>query len=235
ASTAILACLWERTRSGKGYCIDLSLMDCAVASQVNLFQAFLTNRQIGLEGHEANPPRQGNSHYQIVPYQLFPTQDGHLVLAIGSDAQWRRWAERHAPELSADPRFSTNQERVRHRDLLVPRIEAILRQKTTSDWIRLLSEQDIPHAPVQTYAELAASPWSASRPVSVTIRDHSGQPIDLVGNPFHIQSLDPARPVEDFPGSVPPERGADTDALLRDLCGYDPAEVAALREQGAIE
>src|SRR5207302_11258153 len=81
AATAVLACLKARDQSGHGYAIDLALLDCAVAAQVNVAQAYLTS------GH--NPGRQGNAHLQIVPYQLFATADGWLVLAVGNDCQWR--------------------------------------------------------------------------------------------------------------------------------------------------
>src|SRR5262249_48796647 len=83
ASTAILACLHARQRSQHGYIIDLALLDCAVASQVNVLQAYLSSGQ--------SAPRLGNAHLQIVPYQLFQTADGWLVLAVGNDGQWQRF------------------------------------------------------------------------------------------------------------------------------------------------
>src|SRR4029077_15798194 len=101
AAVAVLACLNARKTSGHGYAIDLALLDCALAAQVNVAQAFLTS------GHV--PPRQGNAHLQIVPYQLFETADGWLVLNVGNDGQWRAFcAAADAPDLGADPRFSTN-------------------------------------------------------------------------------------------------------------------------------
>src|SRR5207247_4300009 len=83
AAAAVLACLHARVRSGHGYAIDLALLDCAVAAHVNVAQAYLTSGTV--------PPRQGNAHLQIVPYQLFATADGWLVLAVGNDAQWQRF------------------------------------------------------------------------------------------------------------------------------------------------
>src|SRR5262249_61986216 len=101
AATAVLACLLARQTSGHGYHIDLSLFDCAVASQVNVAQAYLTSGTVS--------PRQGNAHLQIVPYQLFQTADGWLVLAVGNDGQWQRFCEAAgAPDLCRDARFSTN-------------------------------------------------------------------------------------------------------------------------------
>src|SRR5437764_1767495 len=116
AAVAILACLRAREQSGHGYAIDLALLDCAVAAQVNVAQAFLTSGQV--------PPRQGNAHLQIVPYQLFATSDGWLVLAVGNNGQWQRFCQTAGREdLAADPRFATNPLRVRNRDDLVPLLE----------------------------------------------------------------------------------------------------------------
>src|SRR6516165_5905648 len=101
AAVAVLACLHARQRSGHGYAIDLALLDCAVAAQVNLVQAYLTSGVV--------PPRQGNAHLQIVPYQTFATADDWLVLAVGNDGQWQRFcgaAERQ--DLAEDARFSKN-------------------------------------------------------------------------------------------------------------------------------
>src|SRR5207249_1957106 len=98
AACAVLACLHARARSGHGYAIDLALLDCAVAAQVNVAQAYLTSGTM--------PARQGNAHLQIVPYQLFPTADTWIVLAVGNDGQWRRFSQAAGrPDLAADPRF----------------------------------------------------------------------------------------------------------------------------------
>src|SRR5438093_3908200 len=129
AAAAILAGLHARQRSGHGYAIDLALMDCALAAQVNVAQAFLTS------GH--TPPRQGNAHLQIVPYQLFPTADGWLVLNVGNDGQWRAFCQAAAAAaLGTDPRYATNRQRVQLRDELVPQVEAVMRSLPTAEWER---------------------------------------------------------------------------------------------------
>src|SRR5437763_3429523 len=111
AAVAVLACLHARASSGHGYAIDLALLDCAVASQVNVAQAYLSGGTV--------PPRQGNAHLQIVPYQLFATADSWLVLAVGNDGQWQRFCRAAGGAgLADDPRFATNPLRVRNRDEL---------------------------------------------------------------------------------------------------------------------
>src|SRR5207249_8526599 len=138
AAIAVLACLRARERSGHGYAIDLALLDCAVAAQVNVAQAYLTSGGL--------PPRQGNAHLQIVPYQAFATADDWLVLAVGNDGQWQRFcraAER--PDLAADGRFATNVQRVEHRGVLVPLVEGLMKTRTGADWQQRLQAAGVPH------------------------------------------------------------------------------------------
>jgi crotonobetainyl-CoA:carnitine CoA-transferase CaiB-like acyl-CoA transferase len=221
ASNSILACLHARSRSGHGYAIDLALLDCAVAAQVNLAQAYLTSGQV--------PVRQGNAHLQIVPYQLFQTADSFIVLAVGNDGQWQRFcraAER--PDLAANSRFTTNVLRVQNRDELVPLLENQMRTQTTAAWVEHLLATEVPHAPVWNYAELFQQPQMAARGMRVEVRDPQGRPVDLLGTPFHIDGVDLPAP------QMPPALGEHTDAVLTDLLQMRPDQIAALREKGVI-
>jgi crotonobetainyl-CoA:carnitine CoA-transferase CaiB-like acyl-CoA transferase len=225
AAVAVLACLHARQHSGHGYAIDLALLDCAVAAQVNVVQAYLSSESV--------PPRQGNAHLQIVPYQLFATADGWLVLAVGNDGQWQRFCRAAgAPDLAADPRFATNPLRVQHRGDLVPRIETILRARATAGWEELLRAAEVPHAPVWNYADLFAHPQAAARGLRVQVRDPQGRPVDLVGTPFHLQGegSEAALP----PPAMPPALGQHTEAVLGELLGLDAERLAHLRRQGVI-
>lgn len=221
AAIAALACLRARESSGHGYAIDLALLDCAVAGQVNVAQAFLSSGKI--------PPRQGNAHFQIVPYQLFATADGWLVLAVGNDGQWQRFCTAAGrPDLAADSRYLKNVDRVRGRAELVPLIEAILRGRTTAAWEAALREAEVPHAPVWDYRELFSSEQALARGIKVEVRDAAGRPVDLVGSPFRIGGA--ALPVE----HLPPRLGADTDAVLRDVLGIGNERLGELRGKGII-
>lgn len=203
AATAVLACLHARAASGHGYAIDLALHDCAVAAQVNVAQAYLTSGAV--------PDRQSNAHLQIVPYQLFATADGHLVLNVGNDAQWRAFCDAAGdPALRDDPRFATNPQRVERRGELGPRLEALFRRLPTAEWVRRLAAANVPHAEVRTYDQVFADEQTRSRGMKLTVRDPAGKPLDLVGSPFHIAGAgSPAF-------TMPPHLGADTDAVLRD-------------------
>jgi crotonobetainyl-CoA:carnitine CoA-transferase CaiB-like acyl-CoA transferase len=221
AAVAILACLRARERSGHGYAIDLALLDCALAAQVNVAQAYVTSGQV--------PPRQGNAHLQIVPYELFATADGWLVLAVGNDSQWQhfcRVAERL--DLAADPRFTTNSSRVENRMVLVPIVEAMMRGRATADWQKRLRAANVPHAVVWNYAELFRQEQIEARGMKLTVRDPQGQPIELVGSPFHIAGAQPAGP------QAPPALGAHTEEVLRGLLGFKSEDMDRLRQAGVI-
>jgi crotonobetainyl-CoA:carnitine CoA-transferase CaiB-like acyl-CoA transferase len=221
AAVAALACLRGREQSGHGYAIDLALLDCAVAAQVNLAQAFLTSGTV--------PPRQGNAHLQIVPYQLFPSADGWLVLAVGNDGQWQRFCQAAGrDELAADPRFQSNTARVENRAVLVPLVEGLLRSRTTAEWQAVLTDAEVPHAPVCDYQTLFASPQAAARNLRVTVRDPAGRPVDLLGTPFHIDGSRLPNP------TAPPRLGVHTQEVLHELLGFDDQQLEALRRQGVI-
>ena len=221
AAVAVLACLQARQQTGHGYAIDLALLDCALAAQVNVAQAYLTSGQL--------PARQGNAHLQIVPYQLFPTADGWIVLAVGNDGQWRRFcAQSGKGEWADDERFALNRRRVENRATLVPLVEALIRMRTTAAWQELLLAADVPHAPLWTYADLFAHPQAAARGLRLTVTDAQGQPVDLVGPPFHIAGAKPSE------ATMPPALGQDTDAVLSELLGLDAERLRGLHERGVI-
>lgn len=220
AANAILACLHAREKSGHGYAIDLALLDCAIAGQVNVVQAYLTSGQV--------PPRLGNAHLQIVPYQAFQTADDWLILAVGNDGQWQRFCQAAGrPDLAGDPRFTTNAQRVVGRDVLVPMIEALMRTRTSADWQDRLLRAEVPHAPVLDYAQLFALEQVQARGMKQTVRDPAGNPVDLAGTPFHIAGAEPVS------AAMPPALGQDTEAVLREL-GLDAEQIARLKADQAI-
>jgi crotonobetainyl-CoA:carnitine CoA-transferase CaiB-like acyl-CoA transferase len=222
AATAVLACLHARNQTNHGYVIDLALLDCAVAAQVNVLQAYLASQKPA--------SRLGNAHLQIVPYQLFKTADGWLVLAVGNDGQWQRLcAAADLVDLAKDARFIANADRVRHRAVLVPILETLFQRRSTAQWETNLLAADVPHAPVWDYATLLADPQAAARGLRVTVKDPRGDTVDLIGSPFHIGGA--AAP--EF--RCPPELGADSRAILEEILGLDVAKIAELRANGIIE
>ncbi|MCI0378049.1 MAG: CoA transferase [Gemmataceae bacterium] len=220
-AVAVLACLHARKLSGHGYHIDLALLDCAVAAQVNVAQAYLTSGQV--------PPRQGNAHLQIVPYQAFQTADDWLILAVGNDGQFQRFCKAAGREdLAKDERFATNSERVRHREDLIPIIASLLKTRTADEWQKLLLEAEVPHAPVWNYQQLFEHPQAQARGLRVTVRAPDGKPVDLVGSPFQIDGATLPTP------AMPPGLGQDTETILTQVLGLDARTIEQLKQQRVI-
>jgi len=199
AVTAIMAALIERGRTGRGHHIDAALLDVQVAMLAN--QA--SNHLVG----GMRPRRVGNAHVNIVPYQVFRTKDGHLVLAVGNDGQFQRFCQLAGrPQTSHDPRYATNPERVHHRGELVPLIADWMREKTTLEWVALLEPNAVPCAPILEVPEVFEHPQVVARGMQVT-RDG----VPMVAAPMRF---DGGRPVADRPPPHLDEHGPAIRAQL---------------------
>ncbi|MGN7870721.1 CaiB/BaiF CoA transferase family protein [Paracoccus sp. 22332] len=153
---AVQAALAERARSGRGQHLDLSLLDCGVAVLANQATNFLLGGTV--------PHRLGNAHPNIVPYQLFPACDGHLIVACGNDRQFAALCRvLDLPGLPGDPDFATNPARVAHRDRLVPVLAAATARRTRADLIAAMEAAGVPAGPVNDVAEALAEPQIAAR------------------------------------------------------------------------
>ncbi|MBA4215670.1 MAG: CoA transferase [Polaromonas sp.] len=193
ATTAILAALHERARTGQGRVIDAALFDVQVAMLAN--QA--SNQLIG----HKTPTRMGNAHPNIVPYQVFPTRDGHMVLAVGNDGQFARFCDAcDHPEVSRDARFSTNPARVEHRAILVPLLTDWTLQRDTADWVQRLDVAGVPCSPILDIAQVMEHPHVAARGMALQPQDAQTPP--MVANPM---LFDGQRPVAEL---SPPVLGA---------------------------
>ncbi|WP_119290189.1 CaiB/BaiF CoA transferase family protein [Azohydromonas sediminis] len=159
ATTAILAALHEAKATGRGRHIDAALLDVQVAMLANQASGYLCSGRV--------PQRQGNAHPSIVPYQVFESADGHVVLAVGNDGQFERFcAVAGCAELAADSRYATNTERVRHRDELVPRLQQVMRQRTTAAWVEALEAAAVPCAPILDIGQVFADPHVVARGIA---------------------------------------------------------------------
>ncbi len=156
AANAIQAALIERVRTGLGASIDLALFDVQLATLANQAMNYLVGG--------ATPTRLGNAHPNIVPYQSFATEDGFVIVAVGNDAQFARYATVCGdPALAADARFARNADRVRNRDALVPRLVAIMATRPTAAWVAALEAVGVPCGPVNTVAEAFAEKQAVAR------------------------------------------------------------------------
>ncbi|HZR11524.1 MAG TPA: CaiB/BaiF CoA-transferase family protein [Myxococcales bacterium] len=221
AATAVLAALVQRERSGRGQHIDLALLDVQVAMLANQAQNFLVTGE--------NPLRLGNGHPSIVPYQSFATRDGHIVIAVGNDAQFRRLcAAAGCPGLADDARFATNAGRVRNRDALLPMLAQSIATRTSREWIEALEAATVPCGPINSLKEVFADPQVVERGMRVDARDAVSGTVPLVRSPIRLSET----PVQT--GVGPPALGEHTDEVLTGLLGMTPAEVDALRARRIV-
>jgi crotonobetainyl-CoA:carnitine CoA-transferase CaiB-like acyl-CoA transferase len=222
ATVAILAALNERRSSGKGQHIDLALLDVQVATLVNQGMNFLASGKV--------PQRHGNAHPNIVPYQAFATRDGHVVVAVGNDAQFARFAAiLGVAELSEDPRFQKNADRVRNRGELI----GILSDRVVSfrkfELLGLLEAQLIPAGPINDMHEVFSDPHIAARDLVVEQSLSKGRSaVRTIGNPIRFSRTRIAY------HDAPPRLGAHTADVLKDELGIPESEFERLIEEGII-
>jgi crotonobetainyl-CoA:carnitine CoA-transferase CaiB-like acyl-CoA transferase len=219
---AILAALHERTQTGRGRLIDISLHDGLIGMLGYFAQfAFITGE---------DPGPMGSSHPNIVPYGSFPASDGSIIIAVLSERFWGRLCEAlERPALAADPRFLTPTLRRDHRDELDRLISEVTETRTVAEWEERLAAADVPHAPVLGVTAALAHPHAVAREMVVEADHATIGSMRVAGRPIKFPGA-PQRPV-----TAPPSFGQHTAAVLRDELGYTDAEIAALRETGVID
>jgi crotonobetainyl-CoA:carnitine CoA-transferase CaiB-like acyl-CoA transferase len=222
ATVAILAALRHAERTGQGQHIDMALLDTQVAMLANLGANHLVQGQF--DGK--TPGRAGNAHVNIVPYQVFevaPDAAGavqHIILAVGNDGQFAKFCEVAGhPEWATDPRFSRNPERVRHRQTLVPLIEAVMLTRAKSDWLAALEEAKVPCGPINNLTEVFNDPHVQERHMVQRWHHPLKDEVQLVASPLKL-SVTPVvarRP--------PPLLGEHTEEVLSDVLRWSPERV----------
>jgi crotonobetainyl-CoA:carnitine CoA-transferase CaiB-like acyl-CoA transferase len=221
AATAILAALRARDHTGAGQLVDISLLDAQVALLVNVASNYLVG---GMEHR-----RLGNAHPNIAPYEAFRARDRWFMLAAGSERLWRALCDRIGrPDLKEDPRFATNGARVSNRPALVEVLGEIFAARDVDEWLADLREADIPCGPINTIPDVFDHPQAEARGLSLETEHPTAGPLRLSGWPYKLSQTpaDVRRP--------PPLLGQHTAEVLVELLEHSDADVAALREQGAI-
>ncbi|HEY6471768.1 MAG TPA: CoA transferase, partial [Acidimicrobiales bacterium] len=211
ASSAILAALLRRARTGVGATLEVSLLDAQVA--------WLANRGGDWLIGQIEPVRLGNAHPSIVPYETFQAEDGYINLAVGNDEQFARFChEAGLDEIGADPDFRTNRLRVAHRARLVPALAATIAARPVSHWLEVLDRAGVPGGPVLSVPAALAGP--AAHTVE-TVDHPTAGPLRMIGSPMQVDGrrLQARRP--------PPRLGEHTAEVLAEA-GYSTAEVAEL-------
>jgi crotonobetainyl-CoA:carnitine CoA-transferase CaiB-like acyl-CoA transferase len=227
SAVAILAALRHAESTGEGQHVDMALLDSQVAMLANLGANYLVGGKV--------PQRAGNAHQNIVPYQVFevaPAADGsreHLILAVGNDGQYAKFCEvAGRPELATDPRFERNQDRVRHRDLLVPLLEIVMKTRSKSQWLAALEAAKVPCGAINSLSDVFADAQVNQRDM-VTTWEHPLQPeLRLVSSPIKM-SATPVRTER-----PPPLLGQHTDEVLRELLDCADDRILELKKNRVI-
>jgi len=220
ATVAILAALRHRDATGQGQVIDMALFDTQLAMLANLGSNYLCSGRA--------PGRMGNAHQNIVPYQVFEASDGHLIVAVGNDRQFAKLCDiAGRPDWASDPRFATNAERVRHRAVLVPLLEDVMRERTRADWLSALESAKVPCGSINSIAEALADPQAQARGAVVGM-DHPLTPdLRLVASPMKLS----ATPVQYR--HAPPLLGQHSRELLREA-GCSDADIDRWLAAGVV-
>lgn len=222
AHGAILAALYQRTRTQRGQKIDVDLLSTCCSLLINVGSNYLN------AGTEAK--RWGTAHSSIVPYQAFKTKDGYLTIGAGSDAQFKDLCQRLKVEhLSEDPKFKTNKDRVQHREEIVAILENILGEDTAHNWMKAFEGAPFPVGPVNNIRQVFEDKHIQAIGLVKTLPHPKDDSVKVVGPPVVFsEARNDAR-------TAPPMRGQHTDEVLGELLGYDQEEIAKLRKGDIIE
>lgn len=201
ATVGILAALRHRDQTGQGQHVELALVDAQIAWLINEGVNYLTSGDL--------PKRRGNAHPNIVPYDTFATSDGHVIIAVGNDAQFQRFcAVLGLADVADDPRFATNPARLENRDALMEHVLPALAARSSAEVVAALEGVKVPVGPVQTLDQVFASDQVAARNMQIGMVQDDGTPLHLIGNPLKFS----ATPVTYR--APPPRFGADTETVL---------------------
>ena len=208
-AVAMLSAVRHRDLTGEGQQVDVGLLDVQVSWLANVASNYLVGGKL--------PHRLGTAHPNTVPYQVFPTRDGFIIIAANNDRQFERFCEvARTPELLVDADFASNALRVRNRDRLIPQIEAVTRTRGTAAWMEALEAAGVPCAPVNTIDQVFADPQVEARGMQIRMpHPLAGEEVRLVGSPIGL-SRTPVRYRR-----APPTLGQHTDEVLAEMLSFE--------------
>jgi crotonobetainyl-CoA:carnitine CoA-transferase CaiB-like acyl-CoA transferase len=215
ATVGILAALHERSRSGLGQHIDMALLDCQVA--------MLANQNLNYMTSGVAPRRAGNAHQNLVPYQVFAAADGHLIVAVGNDSQFRNYCGVIGrPGLADDVRFKTNPNRVINRDLLVPMLVEAMKLQSRDHWLEELERVGVPAGPINTIEQVYENPQVLARDMKRVLPHTSAGEAPVSSSPLKLSDSPVAY------RHAAPLLGEHTEQVLSERLGLSAEEIQQL-------
>ena len=222
AVIGIQGALYHRQRTGDGQYIDMALLDSQVAVLANQALNYLVGGRA--------PTRLGNAHPNIVPYQTFATRDGHIIIAVGTDRQFKEFcAIIGVSHVASEERFKTNRGRVENRQHLIPLLIEPMKARTTAEWVAAFEAAAIPCGPINSINEVFANEQVLARGLQIGLTRDDGVQVPGVANPIQFS----ATPIEY--DKAPPRMGDGTERILKDVLGLDDAALTRLRAARVVE
>lgn len=222
AAQGVLAALYDREKTGLGRHIGMALFDCGL----------MITAYYGLEAllRGNDPPRFGNAHPSIMPYGVYEAEDGPLVIAVGNNSQYLRFCTDviERPDLAEDPRFTTNLERTRHRDELVPQLRAAVGARKRKELLERMSKVGIPCGEVAGLYEAMTSPRAMEAGLVNKMAHPVAGEVDVMSPPYRFDGE--RLPVR----KAPPTLGEGTNEVLADLLGLSDDTLKGLKERGVV-
>ena len=221
STIAILAALTHRDRTGVGQYIDMALLDVSVAMLANINMNYLTSGQA--------PKRWGNAHPNVIPYQVFACSDGHIIIAVGNDSQFRNFcAAIDAESIGVDPRFATNSDRIHNRTTLIPLLEPLIKMRKRDEWVEAFEKAGVPCGPINNIDQVFDNPQVKARGIKIDIPHPQAGNVPQVASPMRFSET----PIEYH--AAPPTLGQHSDSVLRELLGMSQEEILRLRKSNVI-
>jgi crotonobetainyl-CoA:carnitine CoA-transferase CaiB-like acyl-CoA transferase len=221
AVIGMLGALYHRERTGEGQYVDVALLDSQVA--------VLANQALNYLVGGVAPTRLGNAHPNIVPYQTLQTRDGFIIIAVGTDRQFREYCNIiGVAGLADEERFRTNRARVENRATLIPLLAGPMKLRSTAEWVEALEGAAVPCGPINTIDQVFANPQVLARGLQIGLTRDDGVQIPGVANPIQFSGT----PIEY--DKAPPRLGDGTGRVLAEVLGLAAEDIAKLRASGAI-
>lgn len=221
SSIAILAALNHRDVSGQGQYIDMALLDCLVALGGNQVTGYFSSGKV--------PFRYGNAHASLVPYQVFKTADGDIVVAVGNDLQWQKFCEAIGRrDLAIEERWAKVTGRITGREVLIPELSRTMLTRSSADWIECLEALGVPCGRINDYQQVFEDPQVIHRGLRVDLTTEDGGTVSTIASPLRLMGT----PVQYK--LAPPKLGSSTESVLKQLLSKSDEDISAYRKANVI-